>query len=83
VPAAAAWLNRTPPRTKVAGTTSPIATDPQQPADGLAAPAGPLDGGPSATLLLAIGQGGQPLSEDAFEHGLQALINGTTAALTP
>ena len=57
--------------------------DTQQPADGLAALAGPLDGGPSATLLLAIRQGGQPLSEDAFEHGLQALVNGTTAALTP
>ena len=28
MPAAAAWLNRTPPRTKVAGTTSPIAKDP-------------------------------------------------------
>jgi TetR/AcrR family tetracycline transcriptional repressor len=56
--------------------------DTQQPADGLAALAGPLDGDPSATLLLAIRQGGQPLSEDAFDHGLQALINGTTAALT-
>lgn len=57
--------------------------DTQQPADGLAALAGLLDGGPSATLLVAIRQGGPPLSEDAFEHGLQALINGTTAALTP
>jgi TetR/AcrR family tetracycline transcriptional repressor len=56
--------------------------DTQQPADGLAAMTEQLDGDSSATLLEAIRRGGQPLSEDAFDHGLQALIDGTTAALT-
>jgi TetR/AcrR family transcriptional regulator, tetracycline repressor protein len=56
--------------------------DTEQAADELAALAGLLDGGTSATLLVAIREGGRPLGEDAFEHGLRALINGTTAALT-
>ena len=50
--------------------------------DALAATAGLLDGGGSSTLLLAIRQGGSPLGEDAFEHGLQALIDGTAAAVS-
>jgi len=45
--------------------------------------AGLLDGGDWPTLLVAIREGGSPLGEDAFEHGLQALIDGTTTALTP
>ena len=49
--------------------------------DQLAELAGQLDGGASATLAVAVRQGGGPLGEDAFEHGLQALIEGTTAAL--
>lgn len=51
------------------------------PADRLAALADLLDGGTSATLLVALRNGGSPLSEAAFEHGLQALIDGTTTAL--
>ena len=42
-----------------------------------------LDGGAWSTLLVAIREGGSPLGEDAFEHGLRALINGKTTALTP
>jgi TetR/AcrR family tetracycline transcriptional repressor len=57
--------------------------DTQPPADELAAMTERLDGGSSATLLVAIREGGSPLGEDAFEHGLQALIDGTTTALTP
>jgi TetR/AcrR family tetracycline transcriptional repressor len=57
--------------------------DTQPPADELAAMTEQLDGGSSATLLVAIREGGSPLGEDAFEHGLQALIDGTTTALTP
>lgn len=51
------------------------------PSDQLAALAALLDGGTSATLLVAIRSGGSPLSEAAFEYGLQALIDGTAAAL--
>jgi TetR/AcrR family transcriptional regulator, tetracycline repressor protein len=50
-------------------------------ADQLAALAGQLDGGASAPLLVAIREGGTPLGEQAFEHGLRALIDGTAAAL--
>jgi TetR/AcrR family transcriptional regulator, tetracycline repressor protein len=49
--------------------------------DQLAALAELLDGGTSAPLLVAIHQGGSPLGEQAFEHGLRALIDGTAAAL--
>jgi len=56
--------------------------DTQPPAGELAAMAELLDGGDGSTLLVAIREGGSPLGEDAFEHGLQALINGTTTALT-
>jgi AcrR family transcriptional regulator len=52
-----------------------------QPADQLAALAELLDGGASASLLVAIREGGSPLGEQAFEHGLRALIDGTAAAL--
>jgi TetR/AcrR family transcriptional regulator, tetracycline repressor protein len=54
---------------------------PQQPPDQLAELAGLLDGGESSTLLVAIREGGSPLGEDAFEHGLRALIDGTAAAV--
>lgn len=53
----------------------------QAPPEQPAGPAGPPGGGPPATLLLAIQEGGSPLSEQAFEHGLQALIDGTSTAL--
>ena len=54
----------------------------RQPPDQLAELAGLLDGGTSTTLLVAIRDGGSPLGEDAFEHGLRVLINGTAAART-
>jgi TetR/AcrR family transcriptional regulator, tetracycline repressor protein len=57
--------------------------DTQPPADELAAMTEQLDGGSSATLMAAIREGGWPLGQDAFEHGLRALIDGTTTALTP
>jgi TetR/AcrR family transcriptional regulator, tetracycline repressor protein len=57
--------------------------DTQPPAGEPAAMTEQLDGDSSATLLEAIREGGSPLGEDAFEHGLQALIDGTTTALTP
>jgi TetR/AcrR family tetracycline transcriptional repressor len=56
--------------------------DTQPPADELAAMTEQLDGGSSATLLEAIREGGSPLGDEAFEYGLQALIDGTTTALT-
>src|SRR5512132_2290451 len=56
--------------------------DTQPPAGEPAAMAELLDGGDWSTLLVAIREGGSPLGEDAFEHGLQALIDGTTTALT-
>jgi len=40
-----------------------------------------LDGGTSATLFVALREGGSSLGEEAFEHGLRALIDGTAAAL--
>jgi TetR/AcrR family tetracycline transcriptional repressor len=55
--------------------------DTGQPADELAALTGLLDGGASSTLLVGIREGGSPLGEDAFEHGLRALVDGTAAAL--
>lgn len=36
---------------------------------------------PGVTLLAAITESGNPLGEDAFEHGLRVLIDGTAAAL--
>jgi TetR/AcrR family tetracycline transcriptional repressor len=57
--------------------------DTEPPADELAAMTEQLDGGSSATLMVAIREGGWPLGQDAFEHGLRALIDGTTTALTP
>ena len=56
--------------------------DTQPPAGELAAMAEPLDGGDWSNLLVAIREGGSLPGEDAFEHGLQALIDGTTTALT-
>ena len=54
---------------------------PEPPADQLAAVAELLDGGTSAVLLSAIREGGSPLGEEAFEHGLQVVMDGTSAAL--
>ncbi len=51
------------------------------PPNQLAALAELLDGGTSATLLMAIRNGGSPLGEPAFEHGLRTFIDGTTTAL--
>jgi TetR/AcrR family tetracycline transcriptional repressor len=51
------------------------------PAARLAALAQLLEGGVSAPLLVAIRDGGSPLGEQAFEHGLTALIDGTAVAL--
>ncbi|MFD1545373.1 TetR/AcrR family transcriptional regulator C-terminal domain-containing protein [Nonomuraea guangzhouensis] len=46
-----------------------------------AAPADLLDGGMSAPLAAALAEGGDPFGEEAFEHGLRALIDGTAVAL--
>lgn len=58
---------------------------PRQPTDNpshhLTALADFLDEGTSAPLLVAIREGGSTTGDDAFEHGLRALIDGTTAAL--
>lgn len=40
-----------------------------------------LPGGASAPLLTALRDGGSPLAEEAFEHGLHVLLTGTAAAL--
>ncbi|MEU7859973.1 TetR/AcrR family transcriptional regulator C-terminal domain-containing protein [Nonomuraea sp. NPDC049141] len=40
-----------------------------------------LDGGTSAPLIAALLEGGDPLGEEAFEHGLGVLIDGTAAGL--
>ena len=50
-------------------------------ADQLAGLTGLLDGRVSATLVVALREGGSPVGEAAFEHGLRALIEGTAAAL--
>jgi TetR/AcrR family tetracycline transcriptional repressor len=52
----------------------------EQPADPLAALADLLEGSTSAPLLVAIRDGASTIGADAFEHGLQALIHGATAA---
>ncbi|WP_440065546.1 TetR/AcrR family transcriptional regulator C-terminal domain-containing protein [Streptosporangium sp. OZ121] len=51
------------------------------PADRFAALAELLDGGMEATLLVAFRESGGSFGEDAFEHGLRTLIDGTAAAL--
>ncbi|WP_410670617.1 TetR/AcrR family transcriptional regulator C-terminal domain-containing protein [Amycolatopsis sp. cmx-4-68] len=53
----------------------------QNPANQLATLAGLLDGGASAPLLVAIREGGTTTGDDAFEHGVRTLIEGTTATL--
>jgi TetR/AcrR family tetracycline transcriptional repressor len=53
----------------------------EPPPEQLAALAELLDGGASAPLLVAIRQGGSPLGDQAFEHGLGVLLDGTAAAL--
>jgi TetR/AcrR family tetracycline transcriptional repressor len=55
--------------------------DTERPDDRYATLASLLDGGTSATLLVAIREGGSLLGEDSFEHGLRALIDGTIIAL--
>ncbi|GAA3219084.1 TetR/AcrR family transcriptional regulator C-terminal domain-containing protein [Nonomuraea helvata] len=54
----------------------------EQPSDPLAALSGLLDGDTSAPLLVAIRDGARTTGDDAFEHGLRVLIDGTIAALT-
>ncbi|GAA0839528.1 tetracycline resistance transcriptional repressor TetR(A) [Streptosporangium amethystogenes subsp. fukuiense] len=51
------------------------------PSQRLAAVAALLDAGMDATLLRALREGGSSVGEEAFDHGLRALIDGTTAAL--
>jgi TetR/AcrR family tetracycline transcriptional repressor len=41
-----------------------------------------LSEGDAAPLLAALAEGGSPYSEESFEYGLQALIEGCAAALT-
>jgi TetR/AcrR family tetracycline transcriptional repressor len=41
-----------------------------------------LDGDPAAPLLVAIREGGTTTGDDAFEHGLRTLVEGTTAVLS-
>ncbi|WP_206797473.1 TetR/AcrR family transcriptional regulator C-terminal domain-containing protein [Amycolatopsis sp. MtRt-6] len=55
----------------------------ENPADPFATLAGLLDGDASAPLLVAIREGGTTTGDDAFEHGLRTLIEGTTATLNP
>jgi TetR/AcrR family tetracycline transcriptional repressor len=52
------------------------------PTDPIAALAALLDGGPTATLVVAIREAGIGLRDEAFEHGLAVLMDGTTAALS-
>jgi TetR/AcrR family transcriptional regulator, tetracycline repressor protein len=54
----------------------------EKPPDQFAALAAQL-GGEFPTLIAAIREGGSTVSEQAFEHGLRALIDGTTANLAP
>ncbi|MGC5010707.1 TetR/AcrR family transcriptional regulator C-terminal domain-containing protein [Streptosporangium sp. DT93] len=57
-------------------------TPPGSPAERLAALAGLLERGQEATLITALREGGGQGGEEAFEHGLRVLIDGTSAALT-
>ncbi|GAA3113818.1 TetR/AcrR family transcriptional regulator C-terminal domain-containing protein [Streptosporangium carneum] len=41
-----------------------------------------LERGMEAPLITGIAEGGNPLGEEAFEHGLRMLIDGTAATLT-
>ncbi|WP_433258475.1 TetR/AcrR family transcriptional regulator C-terminal domain-containing protein [Streptosporangium sp. CA-135522] len=43
---------------------------------------GSLDRAP-AVLVAALREGGGPIGEEAFEHGLRVFIDGTSAALSP
>lgn len=52
-----------------------------EPSQRLAALAALLERGMDAALLLAIREGGSSLGDEAFDHGLRALIDGTAAAL--
>ncbi|MEV0348966.1 TetR/AcrR family transcriptional regulator C-terminal domain-containing protein [Nonomuraea sp. NPDC050680] len=51
------------------------------PGERLAVLAARPDRGASAPLIAALLEGGDPLGEEAFEHGLRAFIDGTAAAL--
>jgi TetR/AcrR family tetracycline transcriptional repressor len=53
----------------------------ERPEDPLADLAALLDGGSTATLVVAIRTGGGLSGDEAFEHGLRTLIDGTAAAL--
>lgn len=53
----------------------------ESPSHPLAALTELLDADTSAPLLVAIREGGGTTTDDAFEHGLQTLIDGTTAAV--
>jgi TetR/AcrR family tetracycline transcriptional repressor len=57
--------------------------DPRDESDGTATDvvAGALAGRGPSTLLAAVHQGGPPLGEEAFEHGLRTILDGTAAAL--
>ncbi|MFC4591170.1 TetR/AcrR family transcriptional regulator C-terminal domain-containing protein [Sphaerisporangium corydalis] len=61
-------------------TTPPPPTDPA--ADQLAALAGLLAEGMSATLITALRESGGAGGDEAFEHGLRTFIDGTATALT-
>ncbi|SEH01791.1 TetR/AcrR family transcriptional regulator, tetracycline repressor protein [Nonomuraea solani] len=52
-----------------------------EPSDRLAAVAALLERGMDATLMRAFREGASALGEEAFEHGLRVLIDGTAAAL--
>ncbi|MER5420806.1 TetR/AcrR family transcriptional regulator C-terminal domain-containing protein [Streptosporangium roseum] len=52
-----------------------------EPSQRLAAVTAMLERGTDATLLLAIREGGGSLGDEAFDHGLRTLIDGTAAAL--
>lgn len=51
--------------------------------DPVAAVAALLDGGESAAFVLAVREGGSTVGEQAFEHGLRALVLGTAGVLDP
>lgn len=53
-----------------------------RPDDAVAALVDVLDGDTAAPLIAALHDGARTVGDDAFEHGLEALIDGTTVALT-